>query len=238
MYPTKITQNRNCGQHFAVEGEDMLLRGLMCSPPWSSCRRLRFCWRPPVPVECAPAFRCSASCWRSLVVVILVRRAATISITSLIGMPLISYFSACSGGSFRTPDVALAASARARLWTCAKSRTRIVVCVWFGEPTRGSSLRPTAPEVAKRHVPPGGRHRIRGTELVGKVGQGLRSLKSTQTTRLSWRRPTMLASHIATVRQRSTPCSAVEPMLGPTTVNDASLEVEGGGDGSREAPPP
>jgi hypothetical protein len=84
--------------------------------------------------------RLRASCWRSLVVVILVSSAATISMTSPIGMPLISYFICCSGGSLTIPGpVPVSRSALAKLWMWARSRTRIDV--WAGTGDSGGSSR-------------------------------------------------------------------------------------------------
>jgi len=65
-------------------------------------------------------------CW-SFVVVIFVRSPATISIISVIGIPLISYFNAGSSVARRRPDFPPARkSSVAKLWICARSRTLIV----------------------------------------------------------------------------------------------------------------
>ena len=72
------------------------------------------------------------SCWRSFVVVIFVRSPATISMTSPIGIPLISYFSAGSSAVLRRLECRLYGlySSFAKLWICAKSRTLIVFPSW------------------------------------------------------------------------------------------------------------
>lgn len=68
----------------------LMLEALPDSVFWLAC-----CWW--------VAFLWMASCWRSLVEVILVSSAATISMMSVMGMPLMSYFICCSGASLRMP---------------------------------------------------------------------------------------------------------------------------------------
>src|SRR5688572_21043441 len=82
---------------------------------------------------------------------------------SPMGMPLISYFICCSGGSLRMPGpVAVSRSALAKLWIWARSRTRTVVCVCSGELGRSS-----APAVGRE--PEGGSHR----EALSAPGDGM-----------------------------------------------------------------
>src|SRR5271168_211917 len=77
--------------------------------------------------------RCRFSCCRSLVVVIFVRSPATISMISVIGIPLISYFRVGSSAVRRRPDCPLydRNSSVAKLWMCARSRTLIVLPPYF-----------------------------------------------------------------------------------------------------------
>ena len=88
--------------------------------------------------------------------VILVSSAATISMMSPIGIPLISYFICWRGGSLRIPGpVAVNKSALAKLWMWARSRTRMVIWVGSGELPGSSS---PAPAVVVR-APVDGSHR-------------------------------------------------------------------------------
>ena len=76
--------------------------------------------------------RCKFSCCRSLVVVIFVRRPATISIISVMGMAEISYLRS-----------SLLRRLEAKLWICARSRTLIVRPVYFGLELRDWTERET-----------------------------------------------------------------------------------------------
>ena len=58
--------------------------------PWNAST-LVACGLSPVVPSGGGIFRCKFSCWRSFVVMIFVKRPATISMTSVTGIPLISY---------------------------------------------------------------------------------------------------------------------------------------------------
>ena len=58
--------------------------------PWKA-KTLVVCWLNPAVPSDGGIWRCRWSCWRSLVVVILVKSPATISMMSETGISLISY---------------------------------------------------------------------------------------------------------------------------------------------------
>lgn len=72
---------------------------------------------------------CRLSCWRSFVVVIFVNNPATISMMSVMGIPLISYFTSGSFAVRPRPKRPRGDrnSSPAKLLICARSRTTIVV---------------------------------------------------------------------------------------------------------------
>ena len=76
---------------------------------------------------------CRFSCCLSFVVVIFVRSPATISMMSVMGIPLISYFNVGSSAVLRLPDCPLKDknSSVAKLCICARSRTLIVFPPYF-----------------------------------------------------------------------------------------------------------